>query len=642
MATHSFDLFLDGNSDLNRLSVNEKYLRTHTREILKSLWQNSHDEDSSSSIFSWKYLSRLWRQRRFIGDFYHTIFVENDIFFLKAARLEVQTALNRLLSQLQRDAVSNTPQVDMAIHNILAIYAMFCPNPHEPITVPVFINNEWHAINYLVKPLELTPKKGRWLNIFSDKDRLYSYGLSATSHSEAPPLLLHAGTGWPTAQGSLAQYLSDAWPFETPGKRFFIWGKTALNKWLDEQKDHSVITLGQSLGGSMAYLTAMHRPDKIQKADCLNPPGMAKDYNAEHPLFGAWERAEQKPFVRIQRQQKDWISKIGKFKSSFYCVKSTISPSNNQSLLERLGGPHAKNYACFDGVRMSEENLIEQEICSRQRKKNDFYLYKLLRTGLFIFVMLPYTLLLRPIKKFIERHAFEIIIFITAMLLLTSIPPFSSILGLIFIPWLGSTLITAVLPSLVISQLFSKSFFLLHDIVKEQARGVNVFIQHFKEKNIWEKLYDVCNIVSIGLVGITYRALKRLILNPIRHLFEVRENEASVFSQESHQKTQNFNNYQGASFASRCQVIALIVFFYAIVTPLKCIFYDIPKSLFDCIKPTGATPDRRETDREERSSRPQHSGKRNPKHFRSLFCCTPKRREEPDRKVIAEETLKPT
>ncbi len=584
MSGCTLHLFPTTDDDLESLPDEEAQLRQRSRNILKALWKETGKKEKLS-LFSWQYLTKLWQDKQFLFSFYQAIFVKNDAFFLRAARLEVANALKRLLNQLQTIPIDpcHEKQIQMAIGNILSIYAVFSPHPDEHITIPIKQDSGWVGVKYQQTPLELTAQKGFWSIFFDEENRLFSYGLSPVDNNDAPSFLLHSGTAWPSAQGSLAQYIADIWPFKTPGEIFFDWGMSPVNRWLDAKPNKSVITAGMSLGGSLSYLTACHRPEKIKSAHCLNPPGMAHNYGKSHKLFGAWEKTDDKPTVNIERQQEDIISKCGVFKKEFTCNKVSI-PNHRQhkNVLLRFGLAHAKSYACFDNVHIANDVTIEAENRSAQRKKNNFYLYKIARVFFFFFVLFPFSLIIRPIINFISKHAFELLIFGALIALMCTVPPFTTILGLSFIPWLGSGFLSSLLPAFIGATIISNAVFILHDLFTNFSLKLTDFIQEFKQASFKTRLFYISNIMTLGLLSMCSNIINAVLIHPIKSFFKKREELPEIFSKEAFDKLEDFNNQSKPSFATKLQVTSLIILFYLVVTPIKLLFYDLPKKLLSC------------------------------------------------------------
>ncbi len=406
------NLFPETDSELSLNDLRgEDFLRNGAQMILKLLWQPWNNNTLPKRIFDNDILQKLSHCQHTLPIFYRALLKDRDPFFLKAARLEVQESLFRLQNTLRLTPLTNDAQrekVELCLHNMLSIYVMFNPTPCETLFIPQCVDGVWAAYEFNINPIELSPTKGFWSYFTQEDDRLFSYGLTAKDNDTLPRLLIHRGTGWSTAQGIMPQILADIWPNKTPGEIFFEWQKDAINSWLDEAPS-KVLTCGQSLGGSLAYLTAMHRPNKILKAICLVPPGMSNDYKTDHPLFGAWQQTPKKdqPIVIIQRPQGDPVSKLGTFKRVFVLTHTNVlqEPVFESPLCHLFA--HARNApACDKATIMHSDMEIEND--SPARKANNSWLYNKARYVLFYGLILPYLFIIRPIQLLVKNNAFRL------------------------------------------------------------------------------------------------------------------------------------------------------------------------------------------------------------------------------------------
>lgn len=639
-SAYTFDLFDEACDFENTPEKGEAFLRPAVQLTLKYLWEN-WETSKRPDVFSLDFIKLLWRHQNHVSTFYHAIFIDRDPFFLRAARRGVQESLAMLCVQFNKHPPQTSEDLEkaqLAIHNTLALYAMFCPTPNEPITIPQYIDNQWEIVTYSVTPIELTPTKGIWLNFLSDQDRLFSYGLTPVNESKAHPLLLHCGTGWGTAQGHSMQYLADMWPNKSPGEIFFEWQYDGLNQWISQAYDETnkkVITSGQSLGGSLSYLTALAFPDKIEKAYCLNPPGMAYDYDKNHPYFGAWEKAtaqERQDKVIIQKQDDDIVSKCGIFKKDFQLLKVKAVEENPQEAhsLSSMLTAHARSFAHCNQVSWQKSDM-HSENHAKRRLQNNRWLYRAARVLVFYGFLAPYFFIFRPIKQFIARHAFEVLIFTTALVLFCTVPPLGALLSLPFLPSLGSTVFSALLPSLAISQLISGFINQTYDFLFNKKEKFYAYIDALKQLTPLERkgkvLYDLANILSLGLLQIGVKTIYKLFIRPVSNLLHPRQSPAEIHTKAFHQKTAFFEHHKAPSFMMKLRVFSLIAVFYVVATPLKFVFYDTPrfliKKLKTCFSPTA---ERKEDSLESPSERPssllkRQSSRKHKTHYGRFFSC---------------------
>lgn len=117
----------------------------------------------------------------------------------------------------------------------------------EQVHVPQYMQGAWRMVRYEVKPLFLTPA---WLG-----SPLAAYLLT---HPSAPALLLFKGTPPPTSLGHFLSIWTDFTPGFSVGELAFrLFAKSRLTALLQKQKG-VLKAYGQSLGGSLALLTASY------------------------------------------------------------------------------------------------------------------------------------------------------------------------------------------------------------------------------------------------------------------------------------------------------------------------------------------------------------------------------------------------
>jgi pimeloyl-ACP methyl ester carboxylesterase len=617
-------------------------LRQKARIALKHLWQNWH-ENASPSLFSLDFIKQLWQKQDDVTALYNAIFVERDPFFLRIARECVQEALHSLCRQLQEsppDTQDNINKVLFALNNILAIYAMLCPTPEETITLPQYIDNEWVSVEYQITPIELTPQTGLWLNILKEEDRLFSYGLTPKDNTNAHPLLLHCGTGWPTAQGHIIQILADIWPNKTPGEIFFEWRHEHIEKWLETTHlacQKKIITTGQSLGGSLAYLTALAFPNHIKKAYALNPPGMPYNYPDTHPYFGAWEKTpfKERPDVYIQKQDDDFVSKCGVFKDDFHLIKLKVKEKNGLTphSLSSIFTAHARSYAHCDDCELTEANMRDENNAKR-RLQNNKWLFSFGRVVFFYTILTPYFFLFRATKNHIKHHAFELLIFSLAMVLFSLFPPFGALLSLPFIPSLGSVLLSSILPSIAISQIITGIINYGHDFLFDKKEKWLAYVAELKALDPTIRkgklLFDITNVMTLGLLKVTVRGLLRICIDPLHHALYGRKETCDIHTPQYQAKTNDLNRHKPPSFMTKLQLASLVVLFYVVVVPIKFVVYDIPTFFIKKISHKHKTQAATATDTppsDEKAPAPTPPRKQTT-HFGSFFSCCRQSNEE--------------
>ncbi len=639
-------------SDEEALEDDKHHLRSNTRAILRLLWQN-WDVAWPESVFDSKFLKLLWQNHNILPTFYNALLVEKNPFVLRVTRDEIQKMLLNLSTRLEKDPPKkekHVQKVRLAIHNILSIYSMFSPSPQQTLTVPVLIDGQWQRVSYDIDPIEITPQSGVMVSFIKEDDRLFSMGLSPTQGSEeqlvaqglsinaqqkAPSMLVHCGTGWPTAQGAITQYLADLWPGKTPGEIFLDWSGERIALWLRKQKNKT-ITCGQSLGGALAMLTAMHSPDQILEAHCLNPPGLYQDYDKDHPLLGAWEATpkEERPTVYIQKQVNDPISEFGVFKHDFKGIAISINKDLGTTawMINRAFGAHARNFASCDTAEFDEIDM-KQENQSLIRKHANLHLYHRARWVIFSCQLAPYFFFYRPIKDFIIRNkgvVFPFLCFLTFFLLTGGIAP-AATAGIVASK---NILFNTLLGSLALAKVCESVVSHTYDFLFNHQRRLKGYLSALYQRGLMlaslSLIYDSVNLISLGILHMGVLTLKKLFIDVPKSFVQTRKTSPEIHSKSFLEKTNDLDQYQPPGLGTKITVAALVCLFYVTVFPLKLalymipcfILYDLPKKLFCCFKPDMSEDEAKSLDATServRETRPPSSPSGGQTHYGPLF-----------------------
>lgn len=577
---------------------NEDFLKTNAQMVLMQLWQHWDESFWPENIFDKQFISQLSNNKASPA-FYKALLKTADPFFLKAARLEVQEILYRLYQTLESTPPQNNYQhqkAELAIHNIVSIFTMFSPSPFETLTIPQLNQaKEWQPFEFSIEPIELSPPSHIWPLYLKDSDRLFSYGFTAKTNTEVLRILAHCGTGWPTAQGMILQLIADLWPNKTPGEVLFEWNKKNINSWLDSDNS-KVTTIGQSLGGSLSYLTAMHRPDRINKAICHVPPGMPYDYDKTHPLFGAWEQTpvQLRPQVLIQKQDFDPVSKCGFFKNDFQLMKVSVLQESTKPIVISLFNAHARNYPACDYVTINYLDMKKENQCLK-RQANNYWLYDK-RAIVFYFALMPYFFIMHPFKSALDKHAF--ILSLTAILFISCIL-FPAIGAMAFtfplISNLGGALLTFLSASYITSFIVQQLAYVSYDVFFNQLNHAKHYFNTLSSQSFlngfFQFIYDAMNLATCNTLSMTLHLTKSLI-NIIYKLFEMPyQNSAVIHSLEQHQLTQSLDAYVEPSIEEKLQTFGLIIIFYSLVFPIKLFCYDIPIAIALYCKQSKVVPE---------------------------------------------------
>ncbi len=292
-------------------------------------------------------------------------------------RQEARAILKRVYDQVSKLAERNEAideLINLNIVNILSLYVLFEPTPFDGlIQIPRYIDGKFELVDFSLEVLELTPFSLLDPNEITDDDRVFAYGL--TPIQDVNRLIIFAGTTFPTGQGiNIQSSINYDYPNTSVGE-MYCWDK--IIKWLGANDTLNKVDLcGASQGGSLSLLLSLMHPERVGRADALNPPGMLEDYSENHLLFGAWDRLRKEnpqklPKVVIQAQTGDPVSALGFWKDEWQVYK--VTASNGKGV---QWPPVLKNYyahiACFagqDDIAAKIEKMTGKEGNTSERAK---------------------------------------------------------------------------------------------------------------------------------------------------------------------------------------------------------------------------------------------------------------------------------
>lgn len=189
---------------------------------------------------------------------------------------------------------------EVIIGDLLAVFPFLRPEPGESIEVPVFKEGRTRLVSYKVEPIRLTPN---WMG-----SPLMAYGLNPKkARSSAPPFLLFKGTTYPTDKGHNLSVLTDLNPGGAVGSLGFKHGKKNIEKWLEKSEGKEAIVVGKSLGGALAWRSALYFPDKIKKVMAYAPPGF---YPGNLRRLRELNKEGKLPEINIFCQKNDVVSQV--------------------------------------------------------------------------------------------------------------------------------------------------------------------------------------------------------------------------------------------------------------------------------------------------------------------------------------------
>lgn len=377
---------------------------------------NSQDEDA---IIAHKVLQVLMmgheQQGLFNWQTVEAVLLLRNHSLTRALRLAFQNGFNHIFKQLENQTLNplQQKQAEFFIANCLAYLPFSDPTAYEAFSIPQWIDGQWEMVTYKVNPLELTPTSGFKKLFLSDNDRVFAYGFEPINNKNASPLLVFMGTTYPAGQGFFSQINTDLEAFETAGKKLYRSGHRRILAWLDKQ-DKKAKVCGVSLGGALALLLALHKGEKIEEVNALNPPGLYEP--SKKSEFDNWDNCTAQPKVYIQKQKGDLVSSFGAWKKEWQVLEVT-APKNKEASNAFLA--HALNYAGFADTEFKQINPEED---NKERKTRNFWLYTVLRSAFYYAILVPFRYVVLPLIRFPLNHKLQVLFFIPLFLLLLAAP----------------------------------------------------------------------------------------------------------------------------------------------------------------------------------------------------------------------------
>jgi len=393
------------------------------------------------------------------------IILRRDRRFLKAMRFAFQQGFDNIYEQLNHSNVTpeDHPNIELYLANCLSLLPYADLTPYESFKIPQYIDGQWQQIEYKVKPIELTAKRGLKRAMLRDEDRVFAYGLTPIVHDKAHCHLIFMGTAYPAGQGFAPQVATDLEAFATAGHILYKSGRREILKWLNNNPNKTVDVCGVSLGGSLSLLLAMDQGHRLNRVISHNPAGVYKPFFRKS-RFNHWDDFIHRPYLTVVKQGNDPVSKFGYWPKG--CEVLHVQPPQESQ------GPngytdHALNYAgikntSFTPLKVKEENN------NTHRRVNTVFLYTWLRAIIYHLVVYPYLYFIRPMMHFLWRHKTETFVFLLLTTLLLINPIFSAGLSLAFLPLIINSFLSAALPSLglalIVGQLKKLAMTIFHPL----------------------------------------------------------------------------------------------------------------------------------------------------------------------------------
>lgn len=193
--------------------------------------------------------------------------------------------------------------IQAAIGQLLALYAHFCPQDQELVSLPQLVvddlgQKEWVFVEYKIERLELTDQKlGSPICAFGFVPQQIKGGNSSLI-DRVQPLLLFKGTTYPTDDGFWVSLMADTKPRSSVGTLIFCdKGRSVVLDWLkkntkDKTGKERVVKpklIGMSLGGALEKKFASDEECRLYFSDGLlyGPPGVSKKEKKQIETSGA-------------------------------------------------------------------------------------------------------------------------------------------------------------------------------------------------------------------------------------------------------------------------------------------------------------------------------------------------------------------
>jgi len=326
----------------------------------------------------------------------YAVFIKRDPGLLRALRAAFREGFQHLWQThfAEQAITKDSPEWQQAqffLSNCLTLLPYADISAQDVFKIPQWVDDQWQQVEYLVEPIELTPRKG-WRSFFLyPEDRVYAYGLKPVNFANATPHLIFMGTTYPAGQGFVSHIQTDLDAMGMPGDDLYRTGHTAIDAWVNKQTN-LIHVCGTSLGGALSLTFVREYKNNVSRVDALNPPG----------LYAPTQEQWQGPEVFIQKQNNDPVSAFGYWIKGWRIVHSMPSEAHRHhwSMLD-----HAMSYAGLEGTEFSEQSAEED---NNARHCRNFYIYFLLRSAVDYLFVLPYIYIVRPIIKPI----FDVMVFL--------------------------------------------------------------------------------------------------------------------------------------------------------------------------------------------------------------------------------------
>jgi hypothetical protein len=254
---------------------------------------------------------------------------------LREARELVNQVFADITQQMNKKKLSPAEifHMEMIIGDLLSLYPFLSPEQDEILSVPTEIEGKWKLVEYSVDRIPLTPD---WMG-----SPLMAFGLIPKKSNLVPPLLLFKGTTYPTDEGFGLSLMTDINPFGAVGKYGFNLGKNKISKWLKTNTVQSKAKIyGKSLGGALAWQTALHFPAQVDKVATFGAPGLT---SADLRRLQRLKKENNLPLINMFCQEKDPVIAVDHVASSGIHYYQVVGKHSRKGI-----GAHADMYSTHE------------------------------------------------------------------------------------------------------------------------------------------------------------------------------------------------------------------------------------------------------------------------------------------------------
>ncbi len=295
------------------------------------------DGEDSSNIVKYLLYDIALDRSQITWENFRKLFLKQDRMLLSELREEFQKVFVLLHKQIKNGSKHEDVIVEMLLGNLLSFYAFTEPVAGDLLSVPQKQDGEWRLVDYEVELMELTP---HWLG-----EPMIAIGLKPKTEMCNPSILLFRGTPLPGAKAWHLAELTDFTPGCSLGGLIYYFGKDKIAKWIGSE-DRKVQIYGQSLGGALAYHTAIDHPEKVEVNNYVPPGLFPGKFNSKNsgkiPIEG-----------KVYCHRNDIVYLIGVHPTSAKLIKVITEKPRNPYLA------HLRSFGCEKVLLLRVNNEME-------------------------------------------------------------------------------------------------------------------------------------------------------------------------------------------------------------------------------------------------------------------------------------------